>query len=62
MTNDKIRKEVVEFALTHDSMKLPYEWLKYVPCRYEIYYTSQTDNGVKYANIFLYHKEAKKHE
>ena len=47
MTNDKIRKEVVEFALTHDSMKLPYEWLKYVPCRYEIYYTSQTDNGVK---------------
>ena len=29
---------------------------------YEIYYTSQTDDGVKYANIFLYHKEAKKDE
>ena len=62
MTNEEIKKQIEEFAKTHDSMRLPYEWLKYVPCRYEIYYTSQTDNGVKYANIFLYHKEVKKHE
>lgn len=60
MTNEEIKKNVEKFALTHDSIRLPYDWLKYVPCRYEIYYTSQTDNGAKYANIFLYHKEGKK--
>ena len=60
MTNDEVKKNVEAFALSHDSMRLPYDWLKYVPCRYEIYYTSQTDDGTKYANIFLYHDEQKK--
>lgn len=54
MTDDDIKKEVEKFAKTHDSMLLPYEWLKYVPCRYEIYSTYRTVDGIKYTNILLY--------
>ena len=27
----KIKEEVEQFAMTHDDMRLPAEWLKYIP-------------------------------
>ena len=59
MTDDenKIREDVEEFATTHDSMRLPAGWLKYIPCRYEIYYMYSTDDGAQVANCFLYHEK-----
>lgn len=62
MTDDekKIKQEVEQFATTHDSMRLPADWLKYIPCRYEVYYMYSTDDGEKVANVFLYHNEGKK--
>ena len=59
MNERKIKKEVGQFAVTHDSMRLPAEWLKYIPCRYEVYYRHSTDDGDEVANVFLYHDEKK---
>lgn len=61
MTDDekKIREDVERFAASHDNMRLPADWLKYIPCRYEVYYMYSTNNGDKVANVFLYHNEKK---
>lgn len=59
--NEQKLKEAVEFyAMHHDTMRLPAEWLKYIPCRYEVYYMSSTDNGERVANVLLYHNEKKR--
>ena len=55
----KIKKEVEKFAMTHDDMRLPAEWLKYIPCRYEVCYRYSTNDGDEVANVFLYHDEKK---
>lgn len=55
----KIKEEVERFAMTHDDMRLPAEWLKYIPCRYEVYYRYSTNDGDEVANVFLYHDEKK---
>lgn len=58
--NEQKLKEAVEFyAMTHDDMRLPAEWLKYIPCRYEVYYRYSTNDGDEVANVFLYHDEKK---
>ena len=28
----KIKADVEKFAMTHDDMRLPADWLKYIPC------------------------------
>ena len=43
--------------MTHDDMRLPAEWLKYIPCRYEVYYQYSTNDGDEVANVFLYHEK-----
>ena len=55
----KIKQEVEKFAMSHDDMRLPAGWLKYIPCRYEVYYMYSTNDGEKIANVFLYHDEKK---
>lgn len=55
----KIKKEVEQFAMTHDDMRLPSDWLKYIPCRWECYYRYKMNDGTEIANVFLYHDEKK---
>lgn len=56
--NEQKLKEAVEFyAMHHDTMRLPVEWLQYIPCRYEVYYRYSTNDGDEVANVFLYHDE-----
>ena len=58
--NEQKLKEAVEFyAMTHDDMRLPAEWLKYIPCRYEVYYRYSTNDGDEVVNVFLYHDKKK---
>lgn len=56
----KIKKEVERFAMTHDDMRLPADWLKYIPCRWECYYRYKINDGTEIANVFLYHDEKKR--
>lgn len=51
----KIKEEVERFAMTHDDMRLPVEWLKYIPCNWECYYRYKMNDGTEIANVFLYH-------
>lgn len=62
MTDDekKIREEVEQFVATHDSMRLPADWLKYIPCNWECCYRYKMNDGTEIANVFLYHNEGKK--
>lgn len=55
----KIKKEVEHFAMAHDDMRLPAEWLKYIPCHWECYYCYKMNDGTEIANVFLYHDEKK---
>lgn len=57
MNKQEIKEKVKQFAMTHDDMRLPADWLKYIPCRYEVYYMYSTNDGEKVANVFLYHDE-----
>lgn len=57
MNKQEIKEKVKQFAMTHDDMRLPADWLKYIPCRYEVYYMYSTDDGTEIANVFLYHDE-----
>lgn len=59
MNEQKLREAVVFYAMHHDTMRLPAEWLKYIPCRYEVYYRYSTNDGDEVANVFLYHDEKK---
>lgn len=58
--NKKIKADVERFAASHDSMRLPADWLKYIPCRYEVYCVSSTDSGERVANVLLYHEKGTK--
>lgn len=55
----KIKEEVEQFAMHHDTMRLPADWLKYIPCNWECYYRYKINDGTKIANVFLYHDEKK---
>lgn len=56
----KIKADVERFAATHDSMRLPADWLKYIPCNWECYYRYKMSDGTEIANVFLYHNEKKR--
>lgn len=61
MNEQKLREAVELYAMHHDTMRLPADWLQYIPCRYEVYYQYSTNDGDEVANVFLYHNEKKVH-
>lgn len=60
MNEQKLREAVEFYAMHHDTMRLPADWLKYIPCNWECYYRYKMNDGTEIANVFLYHNEKKR--